>query len=157
MAAVIIPYKKDSVGAEDAVGYDVEVTWNIVNTNNVPVWIAAGFVIIHRVGGRGWDPRKTFTARHEEAWVIYHPAEGFVTDFSLQRHIQTFEPKVSEELSRLLGFVFGSFGGGEARYNRPNREFDVDPRVHCQIKKSKATVIKGRGTVRFGSDRKSVV
>lgn len=152
MAAVIIPYRKDTIGAEDAVGYDIEVTWNIVNTNDVPVWIAAGFVVIHRVSKwtTGFDVRKTFTARHDEAWVIYNPALGFVTDFSVQRHEQTFEPKTSEEVSRLLGFVMGSFGSGPTRYTRPDREFAVDPLVHCQIKQSKANVIKGRGTVRFG-------
>jgi len=153
VAAVITPYReKHTIDAKDAVEYDIEVTWNIVNTNDVPVWIAAGFVVIHRVSRwtTGFDVRKAFTARHDEAWVIYQPAEGFVTDFSVQRHAQFFEPQTSEELSRLLGFVMGSFGGSERKYTRPDREFDVNPGIHCQIKQSKAAVIKGRGTVRFG-------
>jgi len=146
MSALAIPYsRKFEADAKGAKSFDIEIKWKVSNQNDVPVWVDAAIIVIHRRGKR----TPFFTTVYDEAWVMYHPAEGFVTDFSQQRHALDLSVDVGQAVSESLGFIMGG-GRGSTMYNRPNRRFDVDPYTHCIIKRPRVHVIKGRGNVRYG-------
>lgn len=150
MSALTIPYaKKYKADAGGAGSFDIEIKWKVTNSNDVPVWVAAGVVLIHRRGLR-WGFTST---AYDEAWAIYHPAEGFVTDFSQQRYAEEVEVNIGRGISEALGFLMGG-GTGSTMYNQPDRQFTVDPRVHCTMKRPRAYVLKGPrgGRVRYGME-----